>query len=251
VRVVFNADDYGSHPRISRGIIEAMQRGVVRSTTVLANMVTDEELSWLAKLPNISIGAHLNLTKGMPITPFPQDFLNEHGGFSKELIFSPEGGPVLPADAVREELNAQVSRLEAVGLSLDHLDSHHHIHGFASVLDVVVELARDPNLAVRPTSPWMSEYFTAKGVRHPDRLLTGFFGKNNIGEEHLTGLLQDVLASGAPVAEVMCHPGFSDGLPEGHTGYREERELELQTLCSPGLVAWLIEEGIVVAKYDV
>lgn len=251
MRVVFNADDYGSHPRISRGIIEAMQRGVVRSTTVLANMVTDEEISWLANMPGISIGAHLNLTKGMPVTPFPRDFLNKHGGFSKELIFSPEGGPVLPADAVREELNAQVSRLETGGFSLDHLDSHHHIHGFASVLDVIIELARDRNLAVRPTGPWMPVYLTAKGVRHPERLITGFFGKNNIGEEHLMELLQDMLASGAPVAEVMCHPGFSDGLPEGHTGYREERELELQTLCSPGLAAWLNEEGIVVAKYDV
>ena len=251
MRVVFNADDYGSHPQISRGVIEAMQSGVVRSTTVLANMVTDEELSWLAKLPNVSIGAHLNLTKGMPVTPFPRDFLNEHGGFSKELMFSPEGGPVLPAGALREELSAQVSRLEAFGLSPDHLDSHHHIHGFASVLDEVVELARERNMAVRPTSPWMSVYLTAKGVRHPERLITGFFGKNNIGEEHLTGLLQDVLALGASVVEVMCHPGFSDGLPEGHTGYREERELELPTLCSPGLVAWLNEEGIAVAKYDV
>jgi predicted glycoside hydrolase/deacetylase ChbG (UPF0249 family) len=228
-----------------------MQRGVVRSTTVLANMVTNEEMSWLANMPGISIGAHLNLTKGMPITPFPRDFLNEHGDFSKELIFSPEGGPILPADAVREELNAQMSRLEDVGLSLDHLDSHHHIHGFASVLDVVVELARDRNLAVRPTGPWMSEYLTAKGVRHPERLITGFFGKNNIGEEHLMELLQDMLASGASIVEVMCHPGFSDGLPEGHTGYREERELELQTLCSPGLAAWLNEEGIEVVKYDV
>jgi len=251
VRVVFNADDYGSHPQISRGIIKAMQRGVVRSTTVLANMVTHEELSWFAEISDISIGAHLNLTKGPPITAFPRDLLNDDGCFSKELIFSPEGGPVLPSGALREELNAQMSRLEAFGLSLDHLDSHHHIHGFASVLDVVVELARERNVAVRPTSPWMSVYLTAKGVRHPERLITGFFGKNNIGEEHLTGLLQDVLASGASVVEVMCHPGFSDGLPEGHTGYREERKLELQTLCSPGLVAWLNEEGIAVAKYDV
>ncbi len=251
MRVVFNADDYGSHPQISRGIIEAIRRGVVRSTTVLANMVTDEELSWLAEMSNISIGAHLNLTKGMPVTPFPQDFLNEHGGFSKELIFSPEGGPVLPADAVREELNAQVSRLEVGGLSLDHLDSHHHIHGFASVLDVVVEFARDRDLAVRATCPWMSEYLAAQGVRSPGWLITGFFGKNNIGGEHLMELLRDVFASGASVVEVVCHPGFADGLPEGHTGYREERELELQTLCSPGLAIWLNEEGIVVAKYDV
>ena len=251
MRVVFNADDYGSHPQISRGVIEAMQSGVVRSTTVLANMVTDEELSWLAKLPSVSIGAHLNLTKGMPVTSFPQEFLDSRGGFSKGLMYSPEGGPVLPADAVRDELNAQVNRLEAFGLLLDHLDSHHHIHGFASVLDVAVEMARERNAAIRPTGSWMSVYLTDKGVRHPEWLITGFFGKNNIGEEHLMKLLQDALLSGASVVEVMCHPGFSGGVPEGHTGYREERELELQTLCSPGLAAWLNDVGIEVAKYDV
>jgi len=251
VRVVFNADDYGSHPQISRGIVKSMQQGVVRSTTVLANMVTDEELSWLAKLPDISIGAHLNLTKGTPITPFFQDFLDERGDFSKELVFSPEGGPVLPEDAVREELNAQVNRLKASGLSLDHLDSHHHVHGFVPVLDAVIEIASDGNMAVRPTTRWMSEHLTAKGVRHPERLITGFFGKNNISQEHLTKLLLGELAFGAPFVEVMCHPGFSDALPEGHTQYREERELELQTLCSPGLAAWFKEQGIEVAKYDV
>ncbi len=251
MRVVFNADDFGSHPRISRGIIKAMQQGVVRSTTVLANMVTDEELSWLAKMPDISVGAHLNLTKGTPVTPFPRDFLDEHGGFSKKLVFSPAGGPVLPAGAVREELGAQIGRLEENGLSPDHLDSHHHIHGFASVLDVVVRLARERGLAVRAISPWMSDFLAAAGVPRPDRFIDSFFGKNNISQERLENMLRDALKSGVSTAEVMCHPGYSEGLPEGHTMYRKERELELETLSSPELMKWLKDEGIEVTRYEV
>ena len=36
MNLIFNADDFGSHPSISRGIIQAIEHGVVRSTTVMA-----------------------------------------------------------------------------------------------------------------------------------------------------------------------------------------------------------------------
>jgi predicted glycoside hydrolase/deacetylase ChbG (UPF0249 family) len=43
------------------------------------------------------------------------------------------------------------------------------------------------------------------------------------------------------VTEIACHPGFADDL---ETMYREERQLELEVLCDPGVRRALCEEGI-------
>ena len=50
-------------------------------------------------------------------------------------------GPDLDA-AIRQELGAQAARFRAVfGRRPSHVDSHHHLHRFAPVLEVVLDLA--------------------------------------------------------------------------------------------------------------
>lgn len=249
MKVVFNADDFGAHPAISQGIIKAMREGVVRSTTVMANLVTDDELGDLKDIPGISAGLHANLTKGMPLTQFPRRWLDGGGSFGSRLVFSPEGGPALPYEAVYDELEAQLHRLLDAGLKVSHIDSHHHAHGFATVLAVVEDLASRHCLAVRPASDWMARRFAKMGVRRPDVLITGFFGKNNLSCARLEELLGAAASSGAQSVEVMCHPGLSAGLPEGFSSYREEREEELEVLCSGELAAWLKGNDITVVNY--
>ena len=47
-RVIFNADDYGLSPGVSAGILAAVE-GVVRSTTVMANLVSHLEADFLRR----------------------------------------------------------------------------------------------------------------------------------------------------------------------------------------------------------
>ncbi|OGK11547.1 MAG: hypothetical protein A2Y63_03980 [Candidatus Riflebacteria bacterium RBG_13_59_9] len=249
MKVVFNADDYGSHPQISQGILQAMRHGAVRSTTVLANLVSDEELAWLRQVAEVSVGVHLNLTTGTPLTDFPAACLDPEGRFSRRVLFAPEAMPVLEADVVRGELLAQIERVENAGLAISHLDSHHHVHGFAAVLAVVVQIARQRSLSVRAVSRWMADHLAAQGLCHPDLLVTGFLGKNNIGLERLLSFLREAREEGAQTVEVMCHPGKVDGLPAGHTSYREEREEELRTLCLAELAEGLKHERMTVVSY--
>jgi chitin disaccharide deacetylase len=249
LKVIFNADDYGAHVAISHGILKAMREGVVRSTTVMANLATEPELGELKLVPGTSVGLHANLTKGKPLTQFPPRWLDESGNFGSKLIFSPEGGPALPYEAVRDEFQAQLQRLLDAGLKVSHVDSHHHVHGFATVLAVVEDLAAQYSLAVRPASDWMAQRFAKMGFRRPDVLITGFFGKNSISCARLEELLGAAYSVGAQSVEVMCHPGLSAGLPEGFSSYREEREEELAVLCSGELAAWLRDNEISVVNY--
>lgn len=249
MKVVFNADDFGAHLAVSQGIIKAMREGVVRSTTVMANLVTDGELGELKSMPGISAGLHANLTKGRPLTQFPSRWLDGEGNFASKLLYSPEGGPALPYDAVCAELTAQLQCLLDAGVKVSHIDSHHHVHGFATVLAVVEDLASKHGLAARPASEWMARRFNKQGIRRPDVLITGFFGKNNISCARLEELLGAAASSGAQSVEVMCHPGLSAGLPEDFSSYREERDEEMAVLCSGELAAWLKGNDITIVNY--
>jgi predicted glycoside hydrolase/deacetylase ChbG (UPF0249 family) len=246
-RLIVNADDYGLSPAVSAGILKAA-RGLVTSTTVLANLVTPLELKFL-KNADLSAGAHLNVSLGAPLSPdYPAELLLAHGGFSKPLAlsaatWSDEGR----REAVRREWCAQIDKLVVSGIELDHLDSHHHVHLLEPLLPLALELAREYDLALRVRAEQAPAARQA-GVRAPDCLAEDFFGMDNIGREALLAEIEK--APGATV-ELMCHPGLTDGLLKLRSGYVKERELELATLCDTRLIEEVGNKGWILSGYEV
>jgi len=245
-RLIVNADDYGLSPAVSAGILKAAQ-GLVTSTTVLANLVTPFELKFL-KNADLSAGAHLNVSLGVPLSPdYPAELLLEHGGFSKQLALdAATWADKGRCEAVRREWRAQIDKLLAGGIKLDHLDSHHHVHLLAPLFPLAVELAREHGLALRVRAA-QAAAARAAGVRTPDCLAEGFFGVDNIGRESLLAEIEK--APGATV-ELMCHPGLVDGLLKLRSGYTVERELELATLCDTRLIEEVGNREWILGGYD-
>ena len=250
MKVIFNADDFGLHRSVSLGILESIKDGVVRSTTVLANVIAPEQKAWLRKVKELngSFGVHLCLTLGKPLTNFPEEYLTEDGRFNRQVLFSPMGIPRLSRDVIFRELSAQIE--EVLAYEPAHLDSHHHIHGFWNVFEVVKELALKLKLPVRAITTDMRDHLRSVGITCADLFIDRFFGKNNLTVENLQCLLKNARAMDAKVVEVMCHPGFMKDFPAGLSSYIEEREIELQVLRTPSLRAFFEEEGIEVASYE-
>jgi predicted glycoside hydrolase/deacetylase ChbG (UPF0249 family) len=114
------------------------------------------------------------------------------------------------------ELRRQVERFrELLGRAPTHLDSHHHVHGDPTRLPAFREVAAEHGLRLRGHS----------GLR----VVLGFYGQR-IGVDDLARALADEAAAGD--AELCCHPGYVD--EHLVSSYREEREIELRTLCDPG-----------------
>ena len=249
MKVIFNADDYGVHPDISRGIREAMIHGVVRSTSVLSNCVTDEELEELKKLSSrgISVGVHLNLTRGRPVAFFPQGMLRADGSFEKTAVYSPMGVPVLDSQLLRCEFEAQIEKLAP--FEPTHLDGHHHIHSFWNTFSIASRLAKHYGLALRAVNADMRKALKRRGIPCCDYFISGFFGKNNVSVANLMALLKVARPSGAAIVEVMCHPGYWGRLPARFSSYRKERERELEVLTSRELKRALSREGVDVVSY--
>lgn len=246
--LVCNADDYGLSPAVSAGILAA-SRGIVRSTTVMANLATPAELEQLA-LSGIGVGIHLNLSCGPPLSAhYPRALLKPDGEFDKALAHAPAKWEVAAhRAAARAEWQAQLDCLRQSGLRLDHADSHHHLHLSPLLFPLALEFASQSQLGLRTGDAAQRAAAAAAGIPTPDDLVLDFFGNHRIGRAELLAALREVRGA---VVEVMCHPGHVDGLLQQRSGYRAERELELATLGDPGLVAELERIGWQLADYGV
>lgn len=136
ISVIINADDLGNSKTINAKTIEALERGRVTSSTIMANGKFLDEVHAIvdANKDRASFGVHLNLTEGESFTKSP--VFSKHGIIDKEGCFI-HGNSKRCAypdaeleDAIFKEWDAQVSKLKEDGFWLSHADGHHHCHSW-------------------------------------------------------------------------------------------------------------------------
>ena len=145
MRLIVNADDFGLTPGVDRGIAAAVAAGTVTSVSVMANLAEPAAVARLAALrPGVSLGAHLNLTTGRPLTPAGDlpSLVDGEGNFHSLAVLTRRSLVRRTRRAeVARELGAQIARLRDIGVAIDHLDSHEHVHLLPGVLGEVIRLA--------------------------------------------------------------------------------------------------------------
>ena len=256
--LIFNADDYGLSPAVSRGILTVMRQGLVRSTTVMANLATEAELAELRDYLQApegagrSAGCHLNLSCGPAVSAaYPGRLLRADAGGTatldkRQALYPATWHDSALREAVWHEWEAQLTLLRAAGLPLTHLDSHHHLHLLPTLFPLALELAREYGLMLR-TRPQYRSAAAAAGVGTPALFLEGYFGVDRISRGHLLRMLEDAAAEGC--TEIMCHPGEVDELLRQRSGYVEERETELSLLGSTAFTAEVESQGWLLQGY--
>ena len=129
--IIVNADDLGLNENCSKAIAEAFARGLISSTTAMANGEYINEAYELAVKGGFvdKVGVHITLTEGAPLT----ESIKNDPFFCRDGKFHGEINRLKPLSAkrkaeVREEVSAQIEKLQKLGFSIDHADSHHHIH---------------------------------------------------------------------------------------------------------------------------
>src|SRR2546425_8149915 len=117
--LIVNADDFGASHGINRGILEAHQRGILTSTSLLVNTAWSVEAAELSRTaPELSVGLHADLRNEL-----------------KETTDDPRR-------RLGEELEKQFFRFgELMGRPPTHLDSHHNLHRDSKALPDVLALA--------------------------------------------------------------------------------------------------------------
>ena len=131
-RLIINADDLGISKDVNKQIEECIHIGCITSSSLMANGPAFEDGIRIAKqYPQISVGVHLNIVEFTPLTN--ADIFRKHGVLDSEGAFIEGAFSVVPIDnelrqAVFEEWDSQISKIESYGLSPSHCDSHQHTH---------------------------------------------------------------------------------------------------------------------------
>jgi predicted glycoside hydrolase/deacetylase ChbG (UPF0249 family) len=218
LRIIVNADDFGLSRAINERIAALLSRGVVTSATLVANGEAVEEAARLAREhPRCSFGVHLNITEGWPMTIGPglRALLDARGRFAGNRVRTVRLS-VDVREAIYREWAAQVERIRALGISITHVDSHHHVHTIASLFGVLKRLQITFGICrVRLTK---NIYGVRDGSRlllaqkrlwnfalrhyHPTRTTDGFTSFSAFHERLRTGP-----NIGHDYVELMTHPG--------------------------------------------
>jgi predicted glycoside hydrolase/deacetylase ChbG (UPF0249 family) len=255
-RLIVNADDYNTDPERNRGIIEAVRRGIVTSTTVIANTPwQDASTAGLKSAFEDSIGVHLNLTKGVPIVQGLSTLVNDGGQFfDKGAVWRKALLGLFSLREIETEFAAQITLLRERGIVPDHIDGNNHVHVFPGIAGVVAGLARDfgipcarlpherfarpgeyvrRGVAKKTLIGHLSQYarrvFETHGIHFPER----FAGIQFPEIARVDELRAFVASLPDGVTELMCHPGYRS--PSDNPFSSPAREEELASLTDPSV----------------
>jgi hopanoid biosynthesis associated protein HpnK len=285
-RLIVNADDLGFTAGVNRAIVEAHTRGIVTSSTLMANgRAFDDAVRLAQTAPRLSVGCHFVLIDGRPVLdkkqlasitstdssrPRFRDGLKSFAARALAGRFNP--------DEIEAEARAQIHKLQAAGIVVSHVDTHKHTHIFPAVLRPLLRAARACGVnAIRnpfgPRTPLRSSELLRRPtlwtryaeVRILRTLATRF--RNAAQREGMvtpdgtlgivvTGALDErlfrAIAETIPEGtwEFVCHPGYNDDdLKAAKTRLRESRETELRVLTMPDARELLSLQGIDLISY--
>jgi len=275
VKVVFHADDFGLTRAVNAGIVEAHERGLLGSTSLMVGADAADDAVGLARsLPGLDVGIHVTLVEERPVLPpdrIPSLVDGERFWPSHATVFARYVSGRWRVDEAAAEVAAQWDRLASLGVTASHWDGHQHLHLLPRLFPRLVPLARRrgatfvrTRLASAPggggsavrralcagvnavgASAWGR---TRRAERHGTmRFPTiGFLeAGGRLDRDRLLATLDHLRARGADVVEVMLHPGRADAETErryGHWHYRWDRDREL--LLDPQLKDALASRGM-------
>jgi len=199
--VIINADDFGYSKSINKGILDAIARGVVRSTSVMVYGKAANKAPQLKNIENISVGLHLHMEETLP---------NPQEEFDKQVrLFT-----------------------ELLGKKPDHIDVHKpRSSDMEQILPLLQKYSEENKTPIR-------ELGHAKSIK--DFFGIDTKNENGVDPERVSveNLLRILKNLDDGVSEIMTHAGYSDDELRDMRSYNDTRELELQTLTDERVIKY-------------
>jgi predicted glycoside hydrolase/deacetylase ChbG (UPF0249 family) len=210
--LIVNADDFGMSDGINAGVIEAYQRGIVTSASLMVKQPKAAEAARLAvDQANLGLGIHIDLAEWETID-----------GELRQIYARVD---VEDPDRVAAEIADQLDIFEElVGRRPDHIDSHQHVHMNGAARVESLRIAKALNVPLRRFDSrvaFCGDYYGQQGPSDPY--------PEGITIANLLRLSESISEGWT---ELMCHPGYAGDV---RSVYAKEREVELAVLCQPDL----------------
>jgi hypothetical protein len=191
-----------------------------------------------------SVGVHVNLTKGQPVSGLNNSYLDEDGNWIeakvKNLLLLPLDKQV--ANEFKKEISSQIEIAIDHGIHITHLDSHHHVHTLPSLFNFFISASKKYNLKLRLAQT----YSTGSLLKYAYRvLLNNKIKRAGINYSEYFEFPDRFISTAGQFStmrnvEVMLHPVFDENqkLTDGHdpAGFKRwiemtQQELTFETLA--------------------
>jgi predicted glycoside hydrolase/deacetylase ChbG (UPF0249 family) len=257
--IVVTADDLGLSPGVTRGILEAHRRGVVRSASLIVTYDSAPEAAALGRTePDLEIGLHVDVVGGRPVSdPADVPSLCDEDGrflglgeFTRRLVTGR-----VRARELAMEVRAQAALARLWGILPLAWDSHRHVHLMPPVARVVGRVARDEGVRwirrARSPRAWTGPKQAALRAASFASALAyrGIPGNRwylDITSERprLDAAAVALLATYGGVGEIGSHPGYVDDELLNADTLVAERPHDLAILTDPLLRIALGTEAV-------
>jgi predicted glycoside hydrolase/deacetylase ChbG (UPF0249 family) len=233
--LIINADDLGISLEVNRGIFIAYEKGVITDSSLLIKgPYAQQALKMIKKNPPFQVGIHIDLDpllgwKSPGIERLPRQKLlaqmNE-ADFIKQI---------------KQEVDKQMTAFLDAGLIPSHIDTHHHVHGFPRIFEVLVDamgrhnmkairfskdgyslLGRDGIRITTEQVHWMEDALREKKIMHPHLFI----------DPIIPFSLKEIPAG---VSELMVHPSM---------GGDQWRQRDFEMLVDPRFIGTVKDEDI-------
>ena len=255
--LIINADDFGMCHATNQAIIQTLQAGLVRSTTLMVPCPWAlHALHFLAAHPEIPFGVHLTAISEWPdyrwgpVTPRDQvpSLIDETGHFYK-FDQMPEFLAQVQLDQLEQEFRAQIAVVLAAGLKPTHLDWHClRLSRRVDILELMFRLAKEFGLALRVIGEAFIEKLQSQGLPTNDTHFLDSYLLDPVNKSARLAQLLHELPAG--LTEWAVHPGLDT--PELLAIDREsqhERQTDFDFLTSQAAKDIVRAEGIILLDY--
>jgi len=275
MQLIVNADDFGLSHSVNSAILQAHERGILTSASLMiAGLAVDEAVDLARSTPTLAVGLHLVMVNGHAASlpgKIPH-LVDREGQFPDNPLVS--GLRAISSAAAREEtrreLEAQFARFATTGLALDHVDSHLHYYVHPFIFPIVLHLAvrhnaagirlphdqlslglkSDPSRPIRKTAlagvfSMFKRVYLPKvqqaGLVVAERVF-GLLGSGAMTENYMINLLNNVQVA---TAEIYFHPDTEGGGPD-----LGPNPGDLATLLSSPVRLVIDQKGIQLSSYS-
>lgn len=272
-RVIVTADDFGRSRQVNRAVIQSHQNGILTCASLMVSGEAADEAVHLAKMnPTLKVGLHLVLVDGFSVLSPEEipDLVDAQRRFADQPAVAGVGYFFSSRikRQVAKECEAQIQKFLSTGLTLDHLNSHHHLHIHPTIANIVTGLARKHTIpAVRlpyqglrtltgPTTcmaammlPWvlyLKICLLKAGIKH-NREIFGLYETGTMTESAWLGLIAKLKPG---VTEVFCHPADVPAADDPEQGPADRGHEEFKALCSQQVRRRFEEENVILTGFS-
>ena len=262
-RILFQGDDFGFTRGVTLGIVDSIDRGVLRNTGLFVNMPSAEfAVSFMKDRPQACFGIDFNLVAG-PSVLDPEEIphlVDENGMFLKSGLRvrdprwqSEEGrAELFPYDEVNRELRAQFNRfVELTGRKPEYL--HEHSISSENYRKVIHELSVEHDI------PYSSEIWKELKMDGPiNKLFEASMASSKKIFDPNDQLSKDTVEQFFSIADELksnddsvfcCHPGYVDAELLSLTTLSLERAKDAEMMMSDKVKNWIKENGVELITY--